>query len=100
MVKMQQQFGAKISTNNKDNRCLSYVVFLKKKINRDLKIILFNKLKKYSPDDIWTNTKIDYIVVLLNCIQKNDISKDPIVSFVGEVSIDMEKLSSLMQGKS
>jgi hypothetical protein len=99
MVKMQQHFGAKISTNINEEITLSYVVFLKKMVDKYLKISLFNKIKVTINNDIWTNENIDYFVVLLNYKQKKLIEKEPIVSFIGEMTIDFEKLQKLMKGE-
>ena len=95
---MQQKFGASIITNKQETKSLSYVVFFKKMVNKDVRISLFNKIKNIVGQNIWTNEKIDYIVVELNLNQKQLINKDISVSFISEVNIDLESLKKLMKG--
>ena len=98
MLKMQQLFGANIIINKQENASSSYVVFFKKLVKRDSKILLFNKIKDLVGNSLWTNENIDYIVVQLNIKQKLLIQKDSSISFIGAVNIDSNKLISLMKG--
>jgi hypothetical protein len=95
---MQQAFGAKVTTLKFENKIGTYAVFLKKTANRDQKISLFNNLKKLVSTEIWTNENIDFIIIELTLSKKKYIQNNNLISYIGEVQIDLNKLNRLMTG--
>jgi hypothetical protein len=48
--------------------------------------------------EIWTNENIDFIIIELTLSKKKYIQNNNLISYIGEVQIDLNKLNRLMTG--